>query len=163
MHIGSNQQSGGRAGDMAAMRLSHRSKNLDWNFAVLRQELRQDCFAVRLIFQKQRYSLAMSRFHISHTGRTICSTWNKTSRNHQEMRCYGKYPPGSILDRFNGQLPCYVTYTTPKTAELIHENLHKSPLYSGVIKGVGPRYCPSIEDKIVRFSSQKTASDFFGA
>ncbi|HKZ34005.1 MAG TPA: FAD-dependent oxidoreductase, partial [Candidatus Nanoarchaeia archaeon] len=47
------------------------------------------------------------------------------------------------------QLPCYITYTNEKTHEVIRKNLHKSPLYSGVIKGIGPRYCPSIEDKVV--------------
>lgn len=49
------------------------------------------------------------------------------------------------------QLPCYITYTNKKTHEVIKNNLHKSPLYSGEIKGIGPRYCPSIEDKIVKF------------
>jgi tRNA uridine 5-carboxymethylaminomethyl modification enzyme len=67
----------------------------------------------------------------------------------------GKYPPGSILDRINGQLPCYITYTTEKTAQIIRQNLHKSPLYSGRIEGVGPRYCPSIEDKIVKFPEKE--------
>src|SRR5205814_1493737 len=61
------------------------------------------------------------------------------------------YPPGSILDRLGGQLPCHITYTTDATAQIIRANLHKSPMYSGVIEGVGPRYCPSIEDKIVKF------------
>jgi tRNA uridine 5-carboxymethylaminomethyl modification enzyme len=67
----------------------------------------------------------------------------------------GKYPPGSILDRINGQLPCYITYTTDKTAAVIRQNLHKSPMYSGQIEGVGPRYCPSIEDKIVKFADKE--------
>jgi tRNA uridine 5-carboxymethylaminomethyl modification enzyme len=67
----------------------------------------------------------------------------------------GKYPSGSILDKLNGQMPCHITYTTQETAKLIRKNLHKSPLYSGVIEGVGPRYCPSIEDKIVRFSNKE--------
>jgi tRNA uridine 5-carboxymethylaminomethyl modification enzyme len=49
------------------------------------------------------------------------------------------------------QIPCYLTYTTPETHRLIRENLHRSPLYAGVIEGVGARYCPSIEDKVVRF------------
>lgn len=49
------------------------------------------------------------------------------------------------------QLPCYITYTNEKTHRVITENLHKSPLYSGEIKGIGPRYCPSIEDKVVKF------------
>ncbi len=52
------------------------------------------------------------------------------------------------------QLPCWLTYTSPKTHEIINENLHLSPMYSGMIKGKGPRYCPSIEDKIVRFADK---------
>ncbi len=67
----------------------------------------------------------------------------------------GKYPPGPFLDRINGQLPCHITFTTAKTAEIIRTNLHKSPMYSGQIEGVGPRYCPSIEDKIVKFADKE--------
>ena len=52
------------------------------------------------------------------------------------------------------QVPCYLTYTTPETLEIIKENLNKSSMYSGVVKGVGPRYCPSIEDKVVRFADK---------
>src|SRR5262249_52768833 len=67
----------------------------------------------------------------------------------------GRYPPGSILDQIGGQLPCFITFTTDRTAAIIRENLHKSPMYSGVIEGVGPRYCPSIEDKIVKFPDEE--------
>ena len=52
------------------------------------------------------------------------------------------------------QTPCYIAYTNEKTHQIIRDNLHRSPLYSGVIKGTGPRYCPSIEDKVVRFSDK---------
>jgi len=52
------------------------------------------------------------------------------------------------------QLPCWLTYTSPETHEIIEANLHLSPLYSGMIKGTGPRYCPSIEDKVVRFNDK---------
>jgi tRNA uridine 5-carboxymethylaminomethyl modification enzyme len=55
----------------------------------------------------------------------------------------------------NPQLPCYITYTNKKTHEIILSNLDRSPLYSGRIKGIGPRYCPSIEDKVVRFSDKE--------
>ena len=55
---------------------------------------------------------------------------------------------------FEDQVPCYMTYTTPETHELILTNLNKSSMYSGVVKGVGPRYCPSIEDKLVRFKDK---------
>jgi tRNA uridine 5-carboxymethylaminomethyl modification enzyme len=70
------------------------------------------------------------------------------------------YPPGSILERLQGQLPCYITYTTQATAEVISANLDKSPLYSGIIQGVGPRYCPSIEDKIVKFPEKERQQIF---
>ena len=53
------------------------------------------------------------------------------------------------------QVPCYLTYTNEKTHEIIRKNLHRSPLYSGKIEGTGPRYCPSIEDKVVRFSDKE--------
>ena len=52
-------------------------------------------------------------------------------------------------------LPCYLTYTTPRTKEIILANLSRAPMYSGAIKGTGPRYCPSIEDKIVRFADKE--------
>lgn len=64
--------------------------------------------------------------------------------------------PFSFDGEYNPQnkLPCYITYTNDKTKQIILDNLHRSPLYSGKIDGVGPRYCPSIEDKIVRFSEK---------
>jgi tRNA uridine 5-carboxymethylaminomethyl modification enzyme len=53
------------------------------------------------------------------------------------------------------QLPCWMTYTNPRTHEIIRSNLDQSPMYCGVIEGVGPRYCPSIEDKVVRFAERE--------
>lgn len=53
------------------------------------------------------------------------------------------------------QVPCYLTYTNQKTHEIIRKNLHRSPLYAGKIEGTGPRYCPSIEDKVVRFADKE--------
>lgn len=58
------------------------------------------------------------------------------------------------------QLPCWITATTPKTHEIVRANLQRSPLYAGRIKGTGPRYCPSIEDKVVKFSD-KTSHQIF--
>jgi tRNA uridine 5-carboxymethylaminomethyl modification enzyme len=58
------------------------------------------------------------------------------------------------------QLPCWITQTTPHTHEIIRSNLHRSPLYGGRIKGTGPRYCPSIEDKVVKFS-ERSAHQLF--
>lgn len=63
------------------------------------------------------------------------------------------YKPTYIKDE--DQIPCHLIYTTPKTHEIINKNLSKSAMYSGVIEGVGPRYCPSIEDKLVRFADKE--------
>ena len=58
-------------------------------------------------------------------------------------------------EEIKNKIPCYITYTNEDTKQIILDNLHRSPLYSGKIDGVGPRYCPSIEDKIVRFSEKE--------
>jgi len=58
------------------------------------------------------------------------------------------------------QLPCYLVRTTEQTHQIIRDNLHRSPLYTGIIEGIGPRYCPSIEDKIVRFADKATHQIF---
>ncbi len=69
-------------------------------------------------------------------------------------------PPFSYDNEMNGvkvpseQIPCWSVWTTPETKQVIADNMHRSPLYSGVIEGVGPRYCPSIEDKFKRFSDK---------
>lgn len=68
---------------------------------------------------------------------------------------WGDFPPPpfsySTKEITNPQVPCYITYTNEKTHEIILKNLDRSPLYTGKIKGIGPRYCPSIEDKVVKF------------
>lgn len=53
------------------------------------------------------------------------------------------------------QLPCWITYTNPTTHQIIEDNLHQSPMYGGMIEGIGPRYCPSIEDKVVKFADKE--------
>jgi tRNA uridine 5-carboxymethylaminomethyl modification enzyme len=89
-------------------------------------------------------------FHVEHSGVPVLELYRPQTG----------YPPGSILDRINGQLPCYITYTTDATATIIRANLRKSPLYAGVIEGIGPRYCPSIEDKIVKFPEKERQQIF---
>src|SRR5262249_20473244 len=91
-----------------------------------------------------------SMFHVEQSGDGLT---NRGTGN-------GRYPTGSVLDQIQGQLPCYITYTTKETANIIRSNLHKSPLYSGIIEGVGPRYCPSIEDKIVKFPEKERQQIF---
>ncbi len=156
MHIGSNQQAGGRAGDAAAMNLSGSLTELGLELGRLKTGT-----PPRLL----RKSIDFHKMEIQPGDEPVSyfSFW-KDDLFHMEQSHVpkpalslsgGKYPPGSILDRLNGQLPCYITYTTDKTAEIIRKNLHKSPMYSGQIEGVGPRYCPSIEDKIVKFADKE--------
>ena len=80
-------------------------------------------------------------------GRTI--DWSRFEPQHGDP----DPTPFSFLTRRieREQVPCYITYTSPETHEIIRESIPRSPLYSGQIEGVGPRYCPSIEDKIVKF------------
>ena len=156
MHIGSNQQSGGRAGDAAAMSLSGSLQELGLELGRLKtgtppRILRRSIDFSRTEAQHGEDPVPYftfwkdDLFHMEHSG----------LMSQRQSLSGGKYPTGSILDRINGQLPCFITYTTEKTAEIIRANLHKSPMYSGVIEGVGPRYCPSIEDKIVRFAEKE--------
>lgn len=156
MHIGSNQQSGGRAGESAAMGLSSSLKEIGLELGRLKTGTPPRLLRRSIDFTKTEIQPGDEPvpyftfwkddlFHVEHSG------INPRDVGHSE----GKYPPGSILDKINGQLPCYVTFTTDATARLIRENLHKSPMYSGVIEGVGPRYCPSIEDKIVKFPEKE--------
>ena len=156
LHIGSNQQSGGRAGDAAAMSLSASLHELGLELGRLKTGT-----PPRLLRKSIDFSKTVSQpgdeeipyftfwkddlFHMEHSATTGNGLTN-TSNN---------YPRNSILSRIKGQLPCYITFTTEKTADIIRKNLHLSPLYSGMIEGVGPRYCPSIEDKIVKFSEKE--------
>ncbi|MBI4323982.1 MAG: tRNA uridine-5-carboxymethylaminomethyl(34) synthesis enzyme MnmG [Chloroflexi bacterium] len=152
MHIGANQQSGGRAGESAAMSLSNSLKEVGLELGRLKTGTPPRLAKRSIDFSKTEIQLGEEPvpfftywredlFHVEHSG------INPQDIGHSQ----GKYPSGSILDRLNCQLPCHITYTTDETARLIRSNLHKSPMYSGVIEGIGPRYCPSIEDKIVRF------------
>ncbi|HEY5232715.1 MAG TPA: tRNA uridine-5-carboxymethylaminomethyl(34) synthesis enzyme MnmG [Verrucomicrobiae bacterium] len=156
MHIGSNQQTGGRAGDASAMALSSSLKELGLELSRLKTGT-----PPRLL----RSSIDFSKTEIQFGDEPIpYFTYWKDDLFHMEQSrgrffgaggSKGKYPSGSVLDKINGQLPCFITFTTQATANLIRTNLHKSPIYSGKIEGIGPRYCPSIEDKIVRFSEKK--------
>ena len=155
MHIGTSQQSGGRSGESAAMNLSDSLKELGLTLGrlktgtpprVLKRSLDLDRMQVQAgddpipYFSFWREDL----FHVEHSDSLP-----------QAGSPAAKYPPGSILAQNGGSLPCYLTHTTTETARVIRENLHLSPMYSGVIEGIGPRYCPSIEDKIVRFPEKE--------
>lgn len=158
MHIGFNQQSGGRSGEAAAMGLSGSLQELGLELGRLKTGTPPRLLRKSIDFGKTEVQPGdepvpyftfwkEDLFHVEQgVGRDVpCGT---TAGG-------GKYPPGSILERIGGQLPCHITFTTEATAEVIRANLGKSPLYSGVIEGVGPRYCPSIEDKVVKFPEKK--------
>ncbi|MCG3087367.1 tRNA uridine-5-carboxymethylaminomethyl(34) synthesis enzyme MnmG [Sporosarcina cyprini] len=83
-------------------------------------------------------------------GKTIDYSKTEIQPGDDVPRAFSYETTEFIMD----QLPCWLTYTTPATHEIINENLHLSPMYSGMIQGKGPRYCPSIEDKIVRFADK---------
>ena len=162
MHIGSNQQSGGRAGEAAAQNLSSSLIELGLELGRLKTGTPPRLLRRTIDFSKAETQLGdepAPRFSYWED-----SLWSEEMFHMEQSERKGKaqsrvvtesYPPASILAQVGGQLPCYITYTTSRTAELVRANLHKSPMYSGGIEGIGPRYCPSIEDKIVKFSDKE--------
>jgi tRNA uridine 5-carboxymethylaminomethyl modification enzyme len=156
MHIGSNQQSGGRAGDSAAMNLSDSLKEIGLELARLKTGT-----PPRLLRRSINFSKTEEQFgdepvpYFTYWRDDLFHVEQSRGRFAGANNSNGKYPHGSVLDKINGQLPCFITFTTEATANLIRANLHKSPMYSGVIEGIGPRYCPSIEDKIVKFCEKE--------
>ncbi|MGD0743848.1 MAG: tRNA uridine-5-carboxymethylaminomethyl(34) synthesis enzyme MnmG [Verrucomicrobiota bacterium] len=156
MHIGSNRQSGGRSGDAAAMNLSSSLNELGLELGRLKTGTPPRLLRRSIDFSKTEIQTGDEPipyfsfwkddlFHVEHSR--IKPVWDSHSD--------GQYPDGSILARINKQLPCFITFTTEQTATIIRQNLHKSPLYAGIIEGIGPRYCPSIEDKIVKFPEKE--------
>ena len=135
IHVGLENHAGGRAGDPAAVRLSSRLKEL-----ALPQGRLKTGTPPRI------------------DGRTI-----DFSKMLEQPGDLDPLPIFSFLGRpeeHPRQLPCWITYTNEKTHEIIRGGLDRSPMYTGVIEGVGPRYCPSIEDKIHRFASKSSHQIF---
>lgn len=153
MHIGSNQQSGGRAGDAAAMGLSSSLRELGLELGRLKTGTPPRLLRKSIDFSKTESQPGDEPVPYFTFWKDDLFHMEQFNRN---LNVYpSNYPLGSILSRIKGQLPCHITFTTEKTAGIIRQNLHKSPMYSGVIEGVGPRYCPSIEDKIVKFADKE--------
>lgn len=170
MHVGSNQQAGGRAGEAAATSLSGSLAELGLQLGrlktgtpprLVRQSIDWSRCEVQpgdnpipwFSFWKEEVWKS-EMFHVEHVP-----SISTGSTSPPDAGASG-YPPGSILALAGGQMPCHITYTTERTRELILENLHKSPMYSGAIEGIGPRYCPSIEDKFVRFADKPSHQIF---
>ena len=127
IHIGEYQERCGRLGDFSSETLSDSLRKL--GFPVMRLKTGTPP-------RINGESIDFSRCEIQHPDETPVPF---------------SYSTAAIT---RDQVPCWITYSTPDTHEIIRQNLHRSPLYGGVIKGVGPRYCPSIEDKVVRFSDK---------
>jgi tRNA uridine 5-carboxymethylaminomethyl modification enzyme len=128
VHIGNRNFSAGRAGDFAVQGLSECLVDLGFTVGRLKTGT---CPRI--------------------DGRTI--DYSKLQIQHGDDQ---PVPFSFMNDRvMQQQVPCYITYTNPETHEIIRTSIHRSPMYSGTIKSRGPRYCPSIEDKVVRFSERQ--------
>ncbi|HCM64510.1 MAG TPA: tRNA uridine-5-carboxymethylaminomethyl(34) synthesis enzyme MnmG [Morganella sp. (in: Bacteria)] len=128
IHIGLENYSGGRAGDPPSVSLSHRLRELP---------------------------LRVGRLKTGTPPRIDARTIDFTQLAAQ----YGDNPEPVFsfmgnVDQHPEQMPCHITYTNEKTHDVIRQNLDRSPMYAGVIEGIGPRYCPSIEDKVMRFADR---------
>ncbi len=134
IHIGMENRSGGRAGDPASNRLAQRLRELPFRVGRLK------------------------------TGTPPRIDGNSVDFAALEIQAGDSPVPvmsymGSVDDHPR-QMPCHITHTNEKTHEIIRQGLDRSPLFTGVIDGTGPRYCPSIEDKIVRFSDKASHQIF---
>ena len=154
LHIGFNKQAGGRAGDAAAINLSSSLKDAGLELGRLKTGT-----PPRLL--KKSIDFSKTEVQPGDNPPPFFSFW-KDNLFHMEQNHLSttlglpiSAAANSVLSRFGRQIDCYSTYTTEKTAAIIRRNIHKSPMYSGAIEGIGPRYCPSIEDKIVRFAEKE--------
>jgi tRNA uridine 5-carboxymethylaminomethyl modification enzyme len=145
MHVGLKNEKGGRMGD-ATSQVSESLKRL--GFEVERFKTGTPCRlnARSIDFSKcerQDGDTPVSKFSF------MADTLQKAPDD-----LFTLNPWGDSLFHVE-QMPCWITYTNPQTHGIIAKNLHQSPMYCGVIEGVGPRYCPSIEDKVVRFAEKE--------
>ena len=150
LHVGLKTQTGGRMGDSIST-LSDNLKEL--GFEVGRFKTGTPCrlLAKSIDFSRcERQDGDTPAPLFSHIPESI-------SKNRDELHTLNHHHDGMFHVE---QIPCWITYTTEETHEIIRSNLHQSPLYAGVIDGVGPRYCPSIEDKVVKFAD-KTRHQIF--
>ncbi|MCD6055718.1 MAG: mnmG [Gammaproteobacteria bacterium] len=134
IHIGNTQQEGGRAGDKPSNALAKRLRALPFRVARLKTGTPPRIDGNTLDYTKM----------LEQAGDTPTPVFSGT---------------GNLSDHPK-QVSCYITKTTEKTHDIIRNGLHESPLYTGKIEGIGPRYCPSIEDKVVRFADKNSHQIF---
>jgi len=128
IHVGMSQYAGGRAGDPPAIALANRLRELALPVGRLKTGTPPRIDGRSLDYSKMTVQ----------PGDTPVPVFSYLGNIQQHPQ----------------QVPCYITHTTSATHDIIRNNLHQSPMYAGVIEGIGPRYCPSIEDKIVRFADK---------
>lgn len=133
VHVGESQHNAGRAGEPAAMNLSQTLLRLNFKLGRLKTGTPPRLDARTIDFSKLEIQ----------PGDAIPQPFSYLNQNVEQ-----------------NQLPCHITYTNEKTHEIIRNNLHRAPMYSGQIEGTGPRYCPSIEDKVVRFAEKASHQIF---
>lgn len=134
IHIGMDHYSGGRAGDPPSISLSQRLRELPFRVKRLKTGTPPRIDA-----------------------RSIDFSVLATQQGDDPLPVFSFM--GSV-SQHPRQVPCYITYTNDQTHEVIRQNLDRSPMYAGVIEGVGPRYCPSIEDKVMRFADRDSHQIF---
>lgn len=134
IHIGMESASGGRAGDPPSISLAHRLRELPF---------RVDRLKTGTPPRIDARSVDFSQLEVQHGDNPtpVFSFMGKRSQQPQ-------------------QVPCYITHTNEQTHDVIRNNLDRSPMYAGVIEGIGPRYCPSIEDKVMRFADKNSHQIF---
>ena len=153
IHIGSDKQLGGRAGESCSFGISNSLEEIGLNLGRLKTGTPPRLLRKTINFDKTETQNGDNPipFFTYWTDDLFHMERLDTS---SDCRVNDLYPPQSILRANAGQSPCYLTYTTERTEEIVKSNLFRSPLYSGEIEGIGPRYCPSIEDKIIRFNDK---------
>ncbi|WP_375752039.1 tRNA uridine-5-carboxymethylaminomethyl(34) synthesis enzyme MnmG [Vibrio sp. HN007] len=134
IHIGMESSSGGRAGDPPSITLADRLRELP---------LRVDRLKTGTPPRIDANSVDFSVLEVQH-GDNPTPVFSFLGEREQHPR----------------QIPCYITHTNEKTHDVIRANLDRSPMYAGVIEGIGPRYCPSIEDKVMRFADKNSHQIF---
>jgi tRNA uridine 5-carboxymethylaminomethyl modification enzyme len=128
LHIGEKNYSGGRAGDQPSVGLSASLEGLGVKLGRLKTGTPPRVNSRSIDYSVTEPQPSEEGVYFSY-----------------DEKCSNRLP----------QIACHITYTTQETKDIILKNLHRSPMYSGTIKGIGPRYCPSIEDKVVRFSDKE--------
>jgi tRNA uridine 5-carboxymethylaminomethyl modification enzyme len=149
LHVGEHQKPGGRMADTASG-LSESLREL--GFEVGRFKTGTPC-------RISARSIDFSKCQIQHGDEPPprFSFLEKVAKDSKDIFTLNWDESGTFHVE---QMPCWITHTTPETHDIIRQNLHRSPLYAGRIEGIGPRYCPSIEDKVVKFAD-KTAHQLF--